>query len=110
MKIYWSARRIPELKAFKATDRALIIQLAARSMPLPRRFLTKTLQLVVLIALFWQLISVESWLWRILALLAAGLFYPLLLHPLTLNLSRPYLPQAARDYRAMQEEKQDSAD
>lgn len=110
MKIYWSTRSVPELQAFKATDRALIIQLAARSMPLPRRFFTKTLQLLVLIALFWQLLSVESWLWRILALLAAGLFYPLLLHPLRLNLTRPYLAEAAREYSAMQEQEQDSAE
>ncbi|MCC5880428.1 MAG: hypothetical protein JJU03_11105 [Idiomarina sp.] len=104
MKIYWSARKIPSLAKFRATERAQIIQGAARAMPLPRRFFTNTLKLLVLIVLFWQLVSVEGWTLRILALLAAGLLYPLLLHPLTLNLALPYLPQAAEDFRAQQEE------
>lgn len=104
MKIYWSARKIPCLAPFRATQRALIIQMAARSMPLPRRFFTNTLKLGVLIILFWQLVSLEGWGLRILALLAAGLLYPLLLHPLTLNLSLPYLPAAADAYRAEQAE------
>lgn len=103
MKLYWSARKIPELSAFKATERAQIIQLAARSMPLPRRYLTNLLKLIVLITLFWQLVSLESWTLRIVALLAAGLLYPLLLHPLTLNLSRPYLASAASEFAARQQ-------
>lgn len=104
MKIYWSARKIPCLAPFRATQRAVIIQMAARSMPLPRRFFTNTLKLGVLIVLFWQLVSLEGWGLRILALLAAGLLYPLLLHPLTLNLSIPYLPAAAKAYEAEQAE------
>lgn len=100
MKIYWSARKIPCLAPFRATQRAVIIQMAARSMPLPRRFFTNTLKLAVLIVLFWQLVNLEGWGLRILALLAAGLLYPLLLHPLTLNLSIPYLPAAAKAYQA----------
>lgn len=109
MKLYWSARKIPELAPFRATERAQIIQRAARSMPLPRRYLTNFLKLLVLIALFWQLVTVQGWGLRILALLAAGLLYPLLLHPLTLNLARPYLAQAAADFQAEQnEQKQDS--
>ena len=99
MKIHWSARNIPELAPFRATQRAVIIQMAARAMPLPRRYLANALKLVVLSVLFWQLVSIESWAWRIVALLATGLLYPLLLHPLTLNLAKPYLAAAADDYR-----------
>ena len=97
MKIHWSARKIPALAPFRATQRAVIIQIAARSMPLPRRYLTNALKLVVLSVLFWQLVSIESWTLRIIALLATGLLYPLLLHPLTLNLAKPYLPAAAEE-------------
>lgn len=100
MKIYWSARKIPGLADFRATERAQIIQLAARAMPLPRRYLTNTLKLVVLMVLFWQLISIEGWALRIVALVAAGLLYPLLLHPLTMNLALPYIPDAAREFNA----------
>lgn len=107
MKIYWSARKIPGLAPFRATERAVIIQMAARSMPVPRRFLTNMLKLGVLIVLFWQLVEVESWGLRILALLLAGLLYPLLLHPLTLNLSRPYLAAATESYKAQQAEAQE---
>lgn len=99
MKIHWSTRTIPELAPFRATQRAVIIRLAAHAMPLPRRYLTNFLKLIVLIALFWQLVSIESWVWRIVALLAAGLLYPLLLHPLTLNLAKPYLAQAVKEYQ-----------
>lgn len=99
MKIYWSARKIPALAPFRATERAVIIQMAARGMPLPRRYFANTLKLLVLIVLFWQLVSVEGWTLRIIALLAAGIFYPLLLHPLTLNLALPYLPEAAEEYQ-----------
>ena len=106
MKIYWSARKIPGLASFRATERAVIIQMAARLMPVPRRFVTNMLKLGVLIVLFWQLVEVESWGMRILALLLAGLLYPLLLHPLTLNLSRPYLPAAVQSYQAQQAEAQ----
>ncbi|RUO30272.1 DUF6170 family protein [Aliidiomarina soli] len=99
MKLYWSARKIPELAPFRATERAQIIQLAAHTMPLPRRYLTNFLKLLVLAALFWQLVTLEGWGLRIVALLAAGLFYPLLLHPLTLNLARPYLKDAAEQFQ-----------
>lgn len=99
MKIHWSARKIPALAPFRATQRAVIIQIAARSMPLPRRYLANALKLVVLSALFWQLVSIESWTLRIIALLVTGLLYPLLLHPLTLNLAKPYLAAAAEEYR-----------
>lgn len=102
MKIYWSARKIPELAPFRATQRAVIIQMAARAMPLPRRYLTNTLKLIVLIILFWQLVSIEGWGLRIAALLAAGLLYPLLLHPLTLNLAKPYLSEAVAEYEREQ--------
>lgn len=102
MKIYFSARKVPLLAPYRATQRAVIIQMAARAMPLPRRYLTNTLKLLVLIALFWQLVSVEGWGLRIFALLAAGLLYPLLLHPLTLNLARPYLGEAVKAYEAQQ--------
>lgn len=106
MKIYWSARKIPALAPFRATERAVIIQMAARSMPLPRRYFANTLKLLVLIVLFWQLVSVESWTLRIIALLAAGIFYPLLLHPLTLNLALPYISGAADEYQKQRTERE----
>lgn len=103
MKIYWSARKISALAPFRATERAQIIQLAARAMPLPRRYLTNALKLCVLIVLFWQLVTLQGWGLRLLALLAVGLFYPLLLHPLTLNLAIPYLPQAIKEFEESKE-------
>ena len=107
MKIHWSARSIPELAPFRATQRAVIIRMAAHAMPLPRRYLTNLLKLIVLITLFWQLVSIESWAWRIIALLAAGLLYPLLLHPLTLNLAKPYLAKAAQEFEREHAEQSD---
>ncbi len=103
MKIYWSARKIPALAPFRAIERAQIIQLAARSMPLPRRYMTNALKLIVLIALFWQLVTLQGWGLRLIALLSVGIFYPLLLHPLTLNLARPYIPQAIREFEESNE-------
>ncbi|MGX5913427.1 DUF6170 family protein [Aliidiomarina sp. Khilg15.8] len=102
MTFYWSARQVPQLRPFKATERAEIVQLAHQKMPIGRRYLSGAIKLLVLIALFWQLISVQSWAWRIAALLAAGLLYPLLLSPLSLNFARPYLDEAITEFRANQ--------
>lgn len=102
MTFYWSSRQVPQLRPFKATERAQIVQLAQQKMPIGRRYLSGGVKLLVLIALFWQLISVQSWAWRILALLAAGLLYPLLLAPLSLNFARPYLDEAIAEFRASQ--------
>lgn len=102
MTFYWSARQVPQLRPFKATERVQIVQIAQQKMPIGRRYLSGGLKLLVLIVLFWQLISLQGWGWRILALLAAGLLYPLLLAPLSLNFALPYLDDAIAEFRATQ--------
>lgn len=102
MTFYLSPRQVPQLRPFKATERAQIVHLAQQKMPIGRRYVSGGVKLLVLIALFWQLISVQSLGWRITALLAAGLLYPLLLAPLSLNFARPYLDEAIREFQASQ--------
>lgn len=89
--IYFSSRNIKVLEPFSPTERVAIIQGAAKNMPLARRALANGLKILILIALFWSLVYVPGVLWKVLSLLAAGLLYPLLLMPVTLNLALPYL-------------------
>lgn len=89
--IYFSSKNIKVLEPFSPTERIAIIQGAAKNMPFARRALASGLKLLILIGLFWSLVYVPGVLWKVLSLLAAGLLYPLLLMPVTLNLAMPYL-------------------
>lgn len=100
--LYFSPRQLPELKEFNLTERAAIVHHALHMMPTPRRWLANIFKLVVLSSLFVLLVNVTGWYWQVLTLLAAGLSYPLLLQPISLNLCRPYLPAAIKQFRLAQ--------
>lgn len=91
--MYFSSKNIQALAPFSPSERVAIVQDAAKSMPFARRAVAGTLKLVILIALFWSLLYVPGIAWKVVSLLAAGLLYPLLLMPVTLNLALPYLPE-----------------
>ncbi|EKE80800.1 DUF6170 family protein [Idiomarina xiamenensis] len=102
--LYFFPRQLPKLQPFSVTERLAIIQIAQESMPLPRRFFANTIKILVLGLLFYSLVSVEGWLWRVLSLVAAVAAYPLLFQPITLSLIGPYLDTAIKRFRAQQED------
>src|SRR5690554_4799995 len=89
--VHFSSKNIDVLQPFGPTERIEIIQGAAKSMPFTRRAIATALKLLILIGLFWALLFVPGIIWKVVSLLAAGLLYPLLLMPVTLNLAKPYL-------------------
>jgi len=89
--MYFSSKNIEVLAPYSPSERVAIVQEAAKSMPFSRRAVAGTLKLLILIALFWSLLYVPGVAWKVVSLLAAGLLYPLLLMPVTLNLAQPYL-------------------
>ncbi len=89
--VYFSSKNIEVLQPFTAAERVEIIQGAAKSMPYGRRAVAVILKLLLLIGLFWALLFVPGIIWKVVSLLAAGLLYPLLLMPVTLNLALPYI-------------------
>src|SRR5690554_380546 len=97
--IYFSSKNIPVLQPFAPTERIAIIQGAAKNMPFARRAVANALKLLILIGLFWSLVYVPGLWWKVFSLLAAGLLYPLLLMPVTINLAMPYFSEeiARRD-------------
>ncbi|RUO79784.1 hypothetical protein CWI84_09145 [Idiomarina tyrosinivorans] len=98
--MYFSPRSIPQLAPYSLIERATIVRLANEMMPVPRRFVANMSKLVLLSALFVLLVSIDNWGARIVALLAVGLCYPLILQPIALNLSLPYLDAAVKRFEA----------
>lgn len=98
MAFYLSPRQLPELQRFNLMERASIVAVAQSLMPAPRRWLANVLKVIVLSGLFVLLVNVTGWYWQVLTLLLAGLSYPLLLQPITLNLARPFLPAAIKQF------------
>ncbi|CUS47147.1 MAG: hypothetical protein HLUCCO02_07690 [Idiomarinaceae bacterium HL-53] len=94
--MYFSTKNIPELAELSPRERIAAVHEAARNMPFARRALAVTLKALVLIALFWSLLYIPGIGWKLLCLLIAGLLYPLLLFPITLNLARPYLGKSGQ--------------
>lgn len=91
--MYFSTKNIPELQQYSPRERVAQVHLAAKAMPFGRRAVGVVLKALVLIGLFWSLLYVPGLGWKIFALIAAGLLYPLVLFPITLNLAVPYLPK-----------------
>lgn len=91
LMLYFTSKNIAVLAPFGPRERIDIIQTAASKMPFMRRAITTCLKAVLLIALFAALVYLPGIFWKVIGLLAAGIFYPLLLMPITLNMARPYL-------------------
>lgn len=100
---YVSPRQIPELQSFSLVERAQIVQLAERLMPVPRRWCGNMIKLLVLGLFFYSLVNVSGWYWQALALLLAVLCYPLIIQPITLNLARPYYKEAVAAFTRRQQ-------
>lgn len=99
MALYFSSRRIPQLSNYSFTERAVILSIAQGKMPVPRRLICNMAKLVPICLIFFFIVDVEGW-WKVPALLAAGIGYPLFTQPITLNLSLPYLDSAIKQYQA----------
>lgn len=80
-------------------ERILLVHNAAKAMPFARRAYANTLKVIILIAVFWSILYLPSVGLKVLAILFAGLLYPIVLFPVTLNLAAPYLPEAIRRYK-----------
>ena len=100
--IYLSPRHVPALKNYSVMQRAHIVANATAAMPFERKAIANVLKVLLLIALFWSLLSVPGTAWKIIALLAVGLLYPLVLMPVSLSLAVPYIPEAIREYERSQ--------
>ena len=96
--IYFSPRSVPALRNYSIFERAQIVSNAASNMPFARKAFSNTLKVLLLIALFWSVLSVPGVAWKIVAIFALGLLYPLVLQPITLSLAVPYIPQAVQEY------------
>lgn len=95
--MHFSTKNIPALQKYSPRERVAQVHLAAKAMPFGRRAIAVALKLLVLIGLFWSLLYIPGLGWKIFALVAAGLLYPLALFPITLNLAAPYLDSPELD-------------
>ncbi|EGN74665.1 hypothetical protein A28LD_1681 [Idiomarina sp. A28L] len=96
--IYFSPRNIPALRSYSALERIHIVSNAAKLMPFGRKAVANVLKVILLVALFWALLYVQGIALKIVALLAVGLLYPLVLQPITTSLAVPYVPEAVREF------------
>lgn len=100
--IYLSPRHVPALKNYSVMQRAHIVANATAAMPFERKAIANVLKVLLLIALFWSLLSVPGIVWKFIALFAVGLLYPLVLMPVSLSLAVPFIPEAIREYERSQ--------
>ncbi|WP_404402039.1 DUF6170 family protein [Idiomarina seosinensis] len=103
MAFYLSSRRVPQLKPYSFTERAAILTAAQEAMPVPRRLICNLAKLVPICIIFYAIVDVPGW-WKVPALLAAGVGYPLFTQPITLNMSLPYLDKAVKKYESSREQ------
>ena len=101
MSLYFSSRHIPQLSGYSFTERAMILSMAQQKMPVPRRLICNMAKLVPICLIFFFIVEVEGW-WKIPALLAAGIGYPLFTQPINLNMSLPFLDKAIKQFEAQQ--------
>ncbi|RDV24431.1 hypothetical protein DXV75_14210 [Alteromonas aestuariivivens] len=92
MALYFSSRKIPQLKGLPLSERAERLEAASKQLSVPEKTLLNILKLCVFVPVFALIMRVAtdwtSLLW------AAGVFllYPLLLKPIQYSLSAKYLP------------------
>ncbi|RUO19694.1 hypothetical protein CWE08_09720 [Aliidiomarina iranensis] len=96
--IYFSTRKIPALRAYPALERLHIAANAAKNMPFGRKAVANILKVLLLVALFWSVLYIQGIALKLIAILALGLLYPLVLQPITLSLAAPYIPDAVREF------------
>ncbi|MCK7458094.1 DUF6170 family protein [Idiomarina aminovorans] len=101
MALYFSSRHIPQLSNYSFTERAMILSMAQQKMPVPRRLICNMAKLVPICLIFFFIVEVEGW-WKVPALLAAGIGYPLFTQPINLNMSLPFLDKAIKQFEAQQ--------
>ncbi|RUO77079.1 DUF6170 family protein [Idiomarina seosinensis] len=99
MAFYFSSRRVPQLQPYSFTERAVILGIAQEAMPVPRRLICNLAKLVPICIVFYAIVDVPGW-WKVPALLAAGIGYPLFTQPININMSLPYLDKAVRQFEA----------
>lgn len=108
--IYFSPSKIKALEGYSTLERAHIVSLAARQMPFERKAVANVLKVILLVAMFWILLDVPGIALKIIALLAVGLLYPLVLQPITLTMAAPYIPEAASRFQRSKAFAQDAPD
>lgn len=94
----FSSKNIAGLESYSLSQRVHLIHLAGKLMPFWRRVFSNTLKVLLLIGVFWSILYLPGVGLKLLAILAAGLLYPLVLYPVTLNLALPYLNEAKTEY------------
>lgn len=99
MALYFSSRKIPQLDSYSFTERAMILSIAQEKMPVPRRLICNLAKLVPICVIFFLVVEVEGW-WKLFALLAAGIGYPLFTQPININMSMPYIDKAIKQFEA----------
>lgn len=103
MAFYFSSSKIPQLKPYSFVERAAILAAAQQAMPVPRRLICNLAKLVPICVVFYAIVDVPGW-WKIPALLAAGVGYPLFTQPININMSLPYIDKAIRQFEASRAE------
>lgn len=103
MRLYFSSRSVPQLQSYSFAERAAILAMAQEAMPVPRRLICNLAKLVPICIIFYAIIDVPGW-WKIPALLAAGIGYPLFTQPININMSLPYLDRAVKQFETSREQ------
>lgn len=103
MSLYFSSKNVPQLAPYSFTERAAILAAAQQAMPVPRRLICNLAKLIPICVIFYAIVDVPGW-WKIPALLAAGIGYPLFTQPININMSLPYLDKALRQFEAARDE------
>lgn len=103
MAFYFSTKKIPQLSGYSFVERAAIMAAAQEAMPVPRRLICNLAKLVPICVVFYAIVDVPGW-WKLPALLAAGIGYPLFTQPININMSLPYIEKAIRQFEASRAE------
>lgn len=95
MPFYFTTQHIPELAGLNFQQRMLTVKQATELLTTPKKVLLNFVKLVILAHFFSILARFEGWV-LVPYLLLAGMIYPLVINPVTFQMTRSKLAKARK--------------